>query len=104
MTLNEVKLLLKSLKLPVAYDHFNKRTVPPYIIFLVKQTMNRFADNTVIRKMQEVNIELYTKEKDVNLEESLEKVLNDNEIPYEIEEELFIEEENVYEIVYKIMI
>lgn len=104
MTLNQLKNILKKLKLPVAYSYFKRRVSPPYIVFSVAQTKNYFADNIVVKKMQSVNIELYTEEKNVELEENLEKILNDNELPYEIEGEIFIEEENIYQIIYKITV
>lgn len=104
MTLDQLKNILKTLKLPVAYSHFKKRVSPPYIAYSVTQTTNYFADNIVVKKVLNVNIELYTEEKNVELEESLEKILNDNELPYEIEGESFIEEENIYQIIYKITV
>lgn len=102
MTLENIKTILSELNISVAYNHFNKRTEPPYVVYYVQASENLFADNKVISENVTVLIELYTKNKDIKLERQLKNILNNNELPYELVGESFIEEDNVYQIVYQV--
>lgn len=102
MTLENIKTILLELNVPVAYNHFNKRTDPPYVVYYVQDSENVFADNTVILENVTVFIELYTKKKDAKLERQLKNILNNNELPYELVGESFIEEDNIYQIIYQV--
>lgn len=88
MTLGEVTKILEATGYPVAYSHFtgapgNPVPEPPYICFLVNGSANLMADNKVYRKINDLNIELYTTKKDVVAEAKLEQVLDDHDIPYD---------------------
>lgn len=102
MTLKKLQEILSQLKIEVTYNHFSKRTSPPYLVYYIDSTENTCADNIVISENATVLLELYTKLKDVNLEKKLKNLLNNNELPYELVGESFIEDENVYEIIYQI--
>lgn len=102
MTLKELNTILSELNISIAYNHFNTKTNPPYLVYYIESSENFFADNTVISENVTVLIELYTKKKDVKLERKLKNILNNNELPYELVGESFIEEDNVYEIIYQI--
>lgn len=102
MTLENIKTILSELNISVAYNHFSKRTEPPYVVYYVQDSENLFADNTVIVENVTVLIELYTKNKDIKLERQLKNILNNNELPYELVGESFIEEDSVYQIVYQV--
>lgn len=103
MTLDRLKELLDTLNIPVAYHHFNSPTAPPFIAYYRESTSNTFADNKVQQKFENITIELYTEKKDIELENKLETLLNDNELPYEIGE-FFIDTENLYQVSYGITI
>ncbi len=102
MTLENIKAMLLELKLPLAYNHFSRKTEPSYIVYYVQDSEHLFADNKVIAEVSTIFIELYTKKKDINLERQLKNILNNNELPYELVGESFIEEDNVYQIIYQI--
>lgn len=104
MTLENINAMLLELGLPVAYNHFSKRTEPPYIVYYVQDSENFFADNKVASENVTVLIELYTKMKDVKLERELKNILNNNELPYELVGESFIEEDKVYQVIYQVNI
>ena len=104
MTLKELKSALKELNIPVAYSHFKQKTNPPYITFLNVGTNNFFADNRVYEKNENIEIELYTSKKDTSIEEELEKILNKNEIAYEIISDSFIQSESLFQTVFSISI
>ncbi|MBQ8298663.1 MAG: hypothetical protein IJX99_02165 [Clostridia bacterium] len=100
--MNELKTILEQLDYPVAYDHFNTPTVPPFIVFRRYASNNFFADGGVYKKINNIYVELYTDKKDIEIENALEKLFDENQIVYNVESETFISEENVYEIIYEI--
>ena len=97
--MNDLKNILEKLNYPVAYDHFNTQTSTPFIVFRRHSTSNFFADGAVYKKINNVYVELYTDKKDIEIENSLENLFDENEIVYNIESEVFISEENLYQII-----
>ena len=105
MTLTELKKILDAAGYPVAYSHFTATStkpipVPPYITYLVAYSANFMADGKVYKKIDNVQIELYTTKKDLVAEGKLETVLDDNEIPYETTE-TWIESEQLFQKIYE---
>ena len=102
MTHQEVMKLLDKMKLPYAYDHFveGESQEPPFLVFLYPGSNNFAADGKVYFKGSKLNIELYTDIKDVKLEATVEAVLDEHGIFYE-KSEVWIESENLYEVLYK---
>ena len=101
MTLVELKRLLDTTGYPVAYSHFNEPKATPFITYLVTYSSNFHADNKVHKKINNVDIELYTDKKDLQAEEKLESILDDQELPYD-KVETFISEEKLYQIIYEV--
>lgn len=96
--------LLKSVGIPVAYDHFddNKLTNPPFIAYREQQPDNFKADNTVYSVFLNYEIELVTSKKDVELENKISDLLTKNDIPYEKTDEIWDNDEKIYHIFYEI--
>ena len=90
------------MKLPYAYHHFveGESPDPPFLVFLYPNSDNFAADGVVYFKVNQLNIELYTDIKDVELEETVEAVLDKHGIFYE-KSEVWIESENLYEVLYQ---
>lgn len=103
MKLSELKNELDSINLPVAYNHFEEVTPLPYIVYFIDESSNFYADNIVYLNFCSVRIELYTKLKNQEYEDEIEKILNGLEIPYETLE-TYIDSENCYQVVYFIEI
>lgn len=106
MTLAELVLLLKRSGYPVTYSHFKETASrpipsPPYITYLEDQSSNVFADNKVYKSIKNIRIELYTELKDEKVEEKLETLLNDNELPFETDE-TWIESEQLFQKIYEV--
>jgi hypothetical protein len=106
MTLTELKIILEATGFPVAYSHFvptNGDPVPdpPYICYLSTFSSNMKADNKVYKQITNVQIELYTKKKDLLAESTVETVLFDNEIPWE-SSEIFIDTEELFQKIYEV--
>jgi hypothetical protein len=106
MNLVEFKRILDLTGLPFTYSHWkatpeNPVPAPPYICYLVVDSPHMMADNMVYHKINDVNIELYTTKKDLAVEATLEKVLDDHEIPYD-SSETFIDSEELFQKIYEV--
>ena len=93
--------IMEALQLPFAYDHFTEGESPdpPFICFLLPGSDNFAADGRVYFKVNMVHIELYTDQKDPELEQRVEAVLDERGIFYD-KTEVWIESENLYEVLY----
>ena len=102
MTHQEVLEMMDEMKLPYAYHHFveGESPDPPFFVFLYPNSDNFAADGMVYFKVNRLNIELYTDLKDVELEETVEAVLDKHGIFYE-KSEVWIDSENLYEVLYQ---
>ena len=89
MTHEEVMAMMEEMNLPFAYDHFveGESPEPPFAVFLYPGSSNFPADGRVYYKSSRLNIEIYTDLKNPELE--LEK------------SEVWIESENLYEVLYQ---
>ena len=103
MNKNMQKLIdvLDSLSIPYAYDHFaeGESPDPPFICYLIPGSDNFAADGHVYYKIDEVHIELYTDYKDLAAEQRVEDALDRASIYYD-KSEVWIESENLYEVLY----
>lgn len=102
MTHQEVMAMLTEMDIPFAYDHFveGESPDPPFLVFLYPGSNHFAADGRVYFKVNRLNIELYTDKKDVELEETVEAVLDRHGIFYG-KSEVWIESENLYEVLYQ---
>ena len=105
MTHEEVMQMLDETKIPYAYDHFaeGESPDPPFICFLFPGSDNFAADNIVYAAFQNLNIELYTDEKNPELEAAVEDVLNRHELFWN-KSEVWIETEKLYEVLYQLTV
>lgn len=104
MTHKEVFDMLKTLNIPVAYDHFesNKQVKPPFVAYREVAPDTFKADGITYYRPYEFEIELVTDKKDVSLEGQVETLLTNNNIPYDIENEIWDEDEKIYHNFYEI--
>lgn len=102
MTYKEVADVVKSIGLPFAYYQFPEGTgqAPPFVVYFYSESDDIFADGLNYQKKPVLNIELYTSEKDFELEAVVEKILNDNGLTY-YREENYIDSEKLYQIAYE---
>lgn len=96
--------LLKTIGIPVAYNHFesNKNITLPFMVYREISPNTFKADGITYYRSYEYEIELITEKKDVVLQETIEKLLTDNSIPYDLEAEVWDEEEKIYHNFYEI--
>ncbi len=100
--LKHIKTMLKTLGIPTAYDHFEEGEGPdpPFICYRSPESSNFAADGKVYLKIEEIDVELYTDEKDPEIEERLETLLTENGYVYQ-KTEAWIESEKLYEVLYE---
>ncbi len=102
MTHEEVINMMEEMELDFAYHHFaeGESPEPPFVVFLYPTSDNFSADGMVYKKINKLDIELYTDKKDIDLEEKVEAVLDSHGIFYE-KSEVWIEKEKLYEVLYE---
>lgn len=104
MTHKQVFDMLKTLNIPVAYDHFdsNKAIPLPFVVYREIAPETFKADGITYYRPYEFEIELITEKKDVSLEGQVETLLTNNKIPYDRENEIWDEDEQIYHNFYEI--
>ena len=96
--------LLKTLNIPVAYDHFisNKEVSIPFVVYREINTDTFKADGKTYYRPYNFEIELITEKKDITLQQQLEELLTTNNIPYDVNDEVWDDEEQIYHNYYEI--
>lgn len=102
MTYKEIASMIESIGLPYAYYQFSEDTAeaPPFVVFFYSQTADLYADDLNFQRIEQLNIELYTSEKDFELEARIEKLLSDHGLTY-YREESYLDSEKMYQIAYE---
>ena len=102
MTFKDIAEMIESIGLPFTYYSFPIGNVPdlPYIVFYYPRNNDFIADDQNYQKIERLNIELYTQNKDFTTEEQVESVLNANGLVYSRSEE-YITSEEMYEVLYE---
>lgn len=105
MTYKEVADMIQAIGVPFAYDHFEEGTPehpapdPPFICFYYEGSNDLSADNTNYARIRPLTVELYTDNKDFELEETVENALNTAGLVYS-RSESYISSERLYMVVY----
>lgn len=101
MNLHQIQELLESTGLPVVYRAWPEDGAPPppFICYLASRSNNFSADGTVYMPVQHIQIELYTKQKEPETEDKVERALSS---VFWSKTETYINTEQVYEILYEI--
>lgn len=94
--------LIKEIGIPFAYDHFaeGESPDPPFLCYLLPKSDNFSADGKVYFKKNNVRLELYTNKKDIDLETTVETILDEYGYFYN-KSETWIESEKMYEVIYQ---
>lgn len=102
MTYKEIAEMVESIGLPYAYYSFPEGTGQPlpFVIFFYSNTDDQYADDSNYQRIITLNIELYTKEKDFELEADVEDILFGNSLSY-YKEENYIKSEKMFQIAYE---
>ena len=97
----DIEKAMDTLGLPYSYRQFTEEEVvpPPFAVWYLGDSGNFHADDEVYCKINELNVELYTDEKDFDLEEKVEEMLSALGLGWEREEQ-WIESEKMYEVLF----
>ena len=101
MTMGELAQALNKIY-PTRYSHFTSRQEPPFICYIDTDYDNTTADNKVIVEGSYIDIELYTKTKDLAAERKIKSFLNENELPYTQSPTIWIESEGFFQCIFSI--
>lgn len=84
MTYKEVSTMIAGFGIPYAYYQFPEGTAQPcpFICFYFPDSNDFAADNTNYQRIRPLTIELYTDNKDFELEETIEAALNGSGLVY----------------------
>ena len=99
MTQSELYAALETMGLPVAYRLFKKATAPPYLVYFLVKNDDITADNRNYFKVERYQAELYSADKDPELETQLEAILKYNKLVY-TKTEAYIDTEKMNQVVY----
>ena len=104
MSYEELFTQLKTLDIPVAYDHFNsnKDIKPPFMVYRAISPNTFKADGITFYRPYNYEIELVTEKKEPSIEDTIEQLLTTNNIPYDINDEIWDEDERIYHNFYEI--
>ena len=102
MTIEEIKALVKSIGFDATYYQWPEKKVPPlpYVVWYFPRSVNFAADDQVYQEIEELNIELYTAEKDFTAEAVVENVLDGAGIVWD-KSETYLKSEDMYEVLYE---
>lgn len=102
MTAEEIVTMLESTGFPVTYLQWPEKAVPnlPYICYYFPNSNNFGADDAVYQKINALNVELYTTEKDFTAEANLESVLFSASHFWQ-KSETYLSSEHMYEVLYQ---
>lgn len=101
MSLDEISDILRKTGIRFSYHHWEEPPELPYGVFLDPYSNNFMADNQVYAEISHVQIELYAEGKDFEAERAIERVLTENDLPYEKSFQ-YISEQRLYETIYEI--
>lgn len=101
MTLKDVIDMLESTGFPVVYLAWRENEVPelPYICYYYPSMTPETADDTHHAEIYTLNVELYTKNKNFEVESTVETALLSAGMVFTKDED-FLSDENMYEVLY----
>lgn len=99
MNLKQLTEALRKTKMPVAHYAFKKPTPPPCIVYLTPVRTPFSADGKAAAWAQEIQVVLFTREKDQAAEKEVQEVLDDLRAVYTVTEEA-IDTESLYSVTF----
>lgn len=103
MSEKELYDILVTMKIPVAYDHFEQypdsKVTLPFIIYRNNDSFTQKAEDTTWLRINNYIVDLATEKKDTALEATLENLFTTYNLPFDKEED-YLEDERIYQIRY----
>ena len=103
MTYEQINEMMQEMELPFAYHHYaeGESPEPPFLLFLSPGENTFSADNSMYFSSKMLDIELYTDDKDWELEKKLEEILDKHDIAWEQTASEWLESEKMWESLYE---
>ena len=99
MTLKELKTLLETSQMPVAFNHFKTAQKLPYIVYIIADNNQLAADNVVYHSDPVIQVELYTVRKETDTEATVESLIGP--LFFYTKEEGYLPDEQMYLVTYR---
>lgn len=99
MTLKELKELLETSQMPVAFNHFKTAQKLPYIVYIIADNNQLAADNVVYHSDSVIQVELYTVRKETDTEATVENLIGP--LFFYTKEEGYLPDEQMYLVTYR---
>jgi hypothetical protein len=98
---SDIAPILEQTRLPVTYGYWPEGHAPklPYLVWYLPGSVNMAADDAVYQRIDDLNVELYTKTKDFATEAAVEAVLDGAGLVWD-KEETYLSDEHMYEVLY----
>src|SRR5690554_2330775 len=103
MTQAELYQGLQTISLPVAYREFKNPPDPPYLIYLFTYSNDVMADNQNYADINNFQVEIYTKNKDLDIEKMVQNKLTELGFSY-FKTETFLQSESLFQLVFEIQL
>ena len=100
-TLEELGQALNTLY-PTRYLYFNEKTEGPYIVYTDEGQEDFFADGIVQAEITTVDIDFYSPTKDIVAERRIKDLFRQKELPYDVSNTIFLEQERLYMITFTV--
>lgn len=101
MTQDKIRQMLEELEIPFRYHHFSQKEMEdiplPIAVWIIPGTENFHADGQTYQRIRKLEIELYTDDKDWELEEKLENILTKHGIAWEQTASEWLQSEKMWE-------
>ncbi len=99
---NKLYKILNSSGIPFRYHHFDSPPPVPYGSYLFTGADTVHADGITVAYFDNIRLELYTDRKSPETESQLENTLTAAGIAFEKIDEIYIETEKLFEVIYEI--
>lgn len=101
MTHAELLSILEPVGIPWAYHHWENQTAPPYGVYTDEPDDPFFADDGNYFNAHRMRLEVYSADRNPELDAKVEAALTAAEIPYEADFD-YLESEALYESIFEI--
>ena len=100
MTLTDIGNMMASIGYPWHYSHFKKTPNMPYLVYYFPSENDVFADNSNMVNRRQLFIELFTREKDLTAEATVEATLKANGLTWYKQTD-FLSDELIFQTTYE---
>lgn len=101
MTLAEFVALFENVGMPIAFDHFKTPQALPYLVYIIYANEQMAADNKTFHSAPMLQLELYTEQKDMTKEATVEAIIDDF---FYTKEEEYLDDEQMYMVAYRFVL